>query len=458
MNIQREYNNKLVSAQQAVQHIKSGDVVKYGHFLNCCVALDRALSKRLGEITDLTINAGGYMGVSEVVKVDPNGEHIRYTSAFYSPFERMMAKSCACMTHVPMLYHEIGSYEEYLPSDVMMIRTAAMDSHGYFNFGACTDNQRDHIDHAKRIIVEVNPDIPYCLGGSRESLHISEVDCIVEADDPVFAFPKATPTDTEKKIAAHVVDFIEDGACIQLGVGGIPNSVGKLIAESDLKELGVHTEMMVDAYLEMYKAGRITNRNKKLDKGKMVFSFMGGSRELYDFVHKNPLFASYPTAYTNKPENVAMNPKVVSINGAIEVDLFGQVSSESNGLRHISGTGGQFDFHYGAYHSKGGKAFICLESTMTDKDGNIHSRIRPTFDPYTVVTLPRSVVHHVATEYGVAQLKGKSVWQRTEALINIAHPDFRDELIRDAEKMNIWRPEKRRDYVEDNVMAIASTR
>jgi acyl-CoA hydrolase len=438
MSYAKEYQQKLVQVGQAVQKIKSGDIVKYGHFLNCCVALDRALAKRIGSLKDLTINAGGYMAISDAVNVDPNGNFIRYNSPFYSPFERTMAKSSSCMAHVPMLYHEIGSYEEFLRSDVMMVRTAPMDKHGYFNFGACTDNQRDHIEKSKMIIVEVNPEIPYCLGGYRESLHISEVDFIVEADDPVFVFPKVKPTEIEMKIATQIITYIEDGACIQLGVGGIPNSVGMLIAKSDLKEIGVHTEMMVDAYLEMYKAGRITNRKKVLDKGKMVFSFMGGSRELYDFVDRNPLFATYPTDYTNKPSNIAMNPNVVSINGALEVDLFGQVSSESKGLRHISGTGGQFDFHFGAYHSNGGKAFVCLESTVIDKDGNVSSRIRPTFDPYTVVTLPRSVVHHVVTEYGVAQLKGKSTWQRAEALINIAHPDFRDELIREAQKMNIW--------------------
>jgi len=440
MGFEKEYQQKMVTVDEAVQTIKSGETVKYGHFLSSCIALDRALAKRLPELKDLTINGGAIVGISEVIKADPAGEHMRYLSAFYSPFERAMGLGSKAMAHTPMLYHEVGGYDEFLESDVMMIRTSSMDEHGYFNFGVCTDCQRDCIENAKRIIVEVNPGMPYCLGGNRENVHISEVDMIVEADDPVFTFPKINNTDTERNIAKHVVALIEDGSCIQLGVGGIPNSIGKLIAESGLKDLGVHTEMMVDGYLEMYKAGCITNEKKVLDKGKMVFSFMGGSQELYDFVNKNPLFASYPTAYTNKPSNIAMNPNMVSINGALEVDFFGQVSSETNGLRQISGTGGQFDFHFGAYHSEGGKAFICLESTRTEKDGSLSSRIRPSFDQFTVVTLPRSIVHYVVTEFGVAKLKGKNAWQRVEALVNIAHPDFREELIKEATEMGMWRP------------------
>jgi acyl-CoA hydrolase len=247
----------------------------------------------------------------------------------------------------------------------------------------------------------------------------------------------------DEAIASLIVSQIEDGSCLQLGIGGMPNAVGKLIARSDVRDLGVHTEMLADAYLDMYEAGRITNARKALDQGKMTYTFALGSRRLYDFLHDNPACASYPVDYTNRLVHISANDKVVSINNALEVDLYGQVSSESSGFRHITGTGGQFDFAYGAYHSQGGKSFICLSSTVADAKGTVRSRIRPFFSPGTVVTLPRTITHHVVTEYGIACLKGKSTWERAEALIEIAHPDFRDELVREAEKMRVWSPANR---------------
>jgi acyl-CoA hydrolase len=224
-----------------------------------------------------------------------------------------------------------------------------------------------------------------------------------------------------------------------------------MIADSDLKDLGVHTEMLVDAYVDMYRAGKITNRNKKDNPGKLVYTFALGSHKLYDFIHKNPACACFPVGYVNNLERIAGNDKAVSINNAVEVDLYGQVCSESSGFRQISGTGGQFDYVYGSYHSKGGKSFICLPSTKKDKKGNITSRIRPFTDHGTIVTVPRTAVHYIVTEYGKASLKGKTTWERAEALVNIAHPDFREELIREAEKMGIW---KKRRSQEPNVRMV----
>jgi acyl-CoA hydrolase len=235
------------------------------------------------------------------------------------------------------------------------------------------------------------------------------------------------------------MSLIEDGSTIQLGIGGLPNIVGALIASSGLKDLGVHTEMLADSYVDMYEAGRITGLNKNLNRGKMVYTFALGSQKLYDFLNNNPIASIFPVSYTNDPHVIGQNPKVVAINNAIEVDLFSQVASEASGSRQISGTGGQLDFILGAYRSEGGKGLICINSTFTRKDGSIGSRIVPTLSPGTIVTCPRSVVHYVLTEFGIAQLKAKSTWERSEALINIAHPDFREQLVKDAQALGIWR-------------------
>ena len=229
-----------------------------------------------------------------------------------------------------------------------------------------------------------------------------------------------------------------DGNCIQLGIGGIPNAVGKMVAKSDLKDLGVHSEMYADAYLEMYKVGKITGARKNIDKYKQVYSFAMGTQEMYDFIDDNPGLAAYPIDYTNAPWIISQIDNFVSINAALEVDLFGQICSESIGTKHVSGTGGQLDFVEGAYKSKGGQSFVCLPSTVEIK-GEIITKIKPILTPGAIVTVPRTATHMVVTEYGIANLKGKNTWQRAEALINIAHPDFREALIKEAEAMKIWR-------------------
>ena len=231
---------------------------------------------------------------------------------------------------------------------------------------------------------------------------------------------------------------IEDGATLQLGIGGLPNTIGRLIAESDLKDLGIHTEMLVDSCVDLYEAGRVTGRLKSVDRFKMTYTFALGTKKLYDFMHMNPTCASYPVNYVNDPRIIAFNPKVVAINNALEIDLFSQVCSESAGTRQISGTGGQLDFIFGAFQSKGGKGIISLSSTYTEAGGTVRSRIVPWLRPGSIVTVPRSIVQYVATEYGIVQLKGCSTWERAEKLIGIAHPDFRDGLIKQADEMKIW--------------------
>ena len=245
--------------------------------------------------------------------------------------------------------------------------------------------------------------------------------------------------DVNQAVARLIVDQIPDGACLQLGIGGMPNAVGSLIAESDLKDLGVHTEMYVDAFVDIAKAGKITGAHKNIDRYRQTYAFAAGTKKLYDYLNDNPECMSAPVDYTNSIATISSIDNFISINNAVDVDLYGQISAESSGIRQISGAGGQLDFVMGAYLSKGGKSFVCLSSTFTNKKGETFSRILPTLHNGSVVTDTRSNAHYIVTEYGMANLKGKSTWERAEALINIAHPDFRDQLIKDAETAHIWR-------------------
>jgi acyl-CoA hydrolase len=316
-----------------------------------------------------------------------------------------------------------------------------MDKHGYFNFSLYNSATRAMVEKAKTVIVEVNDKLPVCLGGREECIHISEVDLVVEGPNPeLVELPRLAPTEVDKAIARLIVGQMRDGSTIQFGIGGMPDTIGRMLCESDLKDLGMHTEMLVDAYADLFEAGKLTNCCKNIDRGKGVFAFSVGSKRLYEWADCNPGLASYPVDYTNDPNIIAANDNVVAINNCVEVDLFGQINSESSGLRQISGTGGQLDFTTGAYMSRGGKAFVCMSSTYTDKKtGELNSRIVPTLGEGSIVTGPRSQSPYIVTEYGIANLHGRSTWERAERVIEIAHPQFRDELVREAQRMNVWR-------------------
>lgn len=435
-----EYKKKLVTADEAVKVIKSGDWVEHAFGVAGANELDAALARRKDELWDVKIRCdiGAWPHYSN--EADPTGEHFYWNSWHCGGLDRKYYNQ-GVLSYIPMKFHEcpMMTRNDCVPTNVFMATVSPMDKHGYFSFGAGCPSAWAAIEKAQYVLLEVNTNMPRVLGGNQESIHISQVDYVVESSNmPLPTIPDVAPNETEQKIAGHIIERLYDGCCVQLGIGGIPNAMGAMIAESDLKDLGVHTEMYVDAYVKMSKAGKVTGACKNIDKYKQVFSFAMGSRELYDFIDDNPGVISYSVDYTNSPVIVATIDNFVSINACIEVDLFGQVCSESVGTRHISGTGGQLDFVEGAYKSKNGQSFICMTSTFNGKNG-IVSRIKPILTPGAIVTDPRTATHMIVTEYGVANMKGKSTWERAEALINIAHPKFKDELVKEAEKMSIWR-------------------
>ena len=435
-----EYSEKLVSADAAIKKIKSGDRIYYGEFVLFPETLDQALCRRMaaGDLGNITIESVCLTRPPAAAKDPGLKDLIRVDDWHFGVTSRNLYNE-GVSVYKPITYHQgpriIRKYRDY---DAVFLPTGPMGPRGNFNFGLCNSISSAVLDKAKEIIVEVNSSIPKCLGGNQESIHISRVTQVVEGTNPpLLEVPPAKPSEIETQIAQHLMKEIEDGCCLQLGIGGLPNVIGDMIANSDLRDLGLHTEMMVDSCVDLYEKGRITGARKTIDKYKMTYTFAMGTRKLYDFLDDNPVCASYPVNYVNDPRIISLNPKVVAINNAIEVDLFSQVASESVGPRHISGTGGQLDFIFGAFNSKGGKGIISLSSTYIDKKGQRKSRITPTLSPGTIVTVPRSIVQYVATEYGVVQLKGKSTSERAEALISIAHPDFRDDLMKEAERLGI---------------------
>ena len=440
MNYREEYASKLTTAAQAVSVVKDGDWIDYGWCTGHPVALDQALAERMPQLTDIKVRGGVALWAPAIFKIDNPQDHFCWNSWHMSGIERK-AVDQGFAYYSPMRYSERPRfYRENVEVDVVMIQVTPMDEHGYFNFGPSASHLADMCRTAKHIIVEVNANMPRCLGGFDEGIHVSQVDAIVEGNNPEIGLLNgAAASDVDKAVAELIVKEIPNGACLQLGIGGMPNAVGSLIAESDLKDLGVHTEMYVDAFVDIANAGKINGSKKNFDRGRQTYAFAAGTKKLYDYLDNNPECMSAPVDYTNDARVIAGLDNFISINNAVDIDLFGQVNSESAGIRHISGAGGQLDFVMGAYLSHGGKSFICCSSSFTSKDGQLHSRIVPTLTQGSIVTDTRANTQYLVTEYGMVNLKGLNTWQRTEAIISIAHPQFRDELIKEAEKMKIWR-------------------
>jgi acyl-CoA hydrolase len=423
---------KAISAEEAASLARSGMWLDYGAALGQPDAFDKALAARKETLENVKIRSCLSMRPREVVEEDPEGKHFFLFSWHFSGYDRKKHDAGRC-TYMPLNLGEVPDYyRRFLPPvDIAVIKTCPMDERGYFNFSAANLWHRAVVENSKAVIVEVSRGLPY-VSGVENAVHASEVDYIIEGDDqaaPELPNPQATVID--RAVARLIAGEIEDGACLQIGIGGMPNAVCALLLESGVRDLGVHTEMLTDGIAELYKAGRITGARKTLDPGKIVFTFSLGSSATYAVADRNSDLCCNPVDYTNSPHIIQQNDRVVSINNTTQIDLQGQAASESDGHRHISGTGGQLQFVRGAYASKGGKSFICLASTYT-RGGEARSRIVLNLTPGNIVTTPRSDGMYVVTEYGMVNLKGKSVAERAGALISIAHPDFRERLEREA--------------------------
>ena len=415
MGYSEEYQKKLVSADEAVKAVHSGDWVDYGWCNGTADALDKALAKRTDELTDVNVRGGILLKLPAIFEREDAGEHFTWNSWHMSGIERKLI-SRGCAYYAPIRYSELPRYYRDLKTRnaVAMFQVAPMDNHGFFNFGPNASHLAAVVETSATVIVEVNQNMPRCLGGTENNVHISDVDFIVEGSNPPIAEMGAggPASEVDKAVAKLIVNEIPDGACLQLGIGGMPNAVGSLIAESDLKDLGVHTEMYVDAFVDIAKAGKINGSRKNIDRFRQAFAFGCGTKKMYDYLDNNPEILSAPVSYTNDIRSISALDNFMSINNAVDLDLFGQINAESAGTKHISGAGGQLDFVLGAYLSNGGKSFICCSSTYKTKDGQVKSRILPTLNPGSIVTDTRANTHYLVTEYGIVNVKGLSTWQK----------------------------------------------
>lgn len=417
-----QYKSKIFSAEDAVTIVKSGDRIFVSGNAATPTLLMNALSRRAPELMDVEVNHVLLLGDDPLSKPGMEG-HFSHNSLFVGPADRA-AIAGGYSNYVPVHLSQIPALftDGYIPLDVAFVHLSQPDEHGFMSLGVECAISKAAVESAKVVVAQVNEKMPRTLGDV--FVHVSHVHKIVECSEPLKNLPAGKgSSETEKEIGRHIAGLIEDGATLQLGIGGIPDAV---LAQLDGKRhLGIHTEMVSDGVVKAIERGIITNQKKTLHPGKVISTFVLGSNELYAYVDNNPYFELHPCNYTNNPYVIARNDKMVAINSCIQVDITGQVCSDSMGSVIYSGFGGQVDFIRGAAASKGGKPIIALPSTA--KKGAI-SRIVPYLTQGAGVVTSRADVHYVVTEFGVALLHGKNLRQRAEALIAITHPQFREEL------------------------------
>ncbi|NLB53970.1 MAG: acetyl-CoA hydrolase/transferase family protein [Syntrophomonadaceae bacterium] len=423
-----DYYKKLLSVDDAAKLIKSGTHIFSAGWAGDPDALINAISARSSELEDVVFCSNNSLRLA--FNEPHNDGHIRNNQWFVGPGARKDIQD----GNGTYTVHNLSKMERDmagLPIDYGIMMVSPPDKYGFMSFGVMVCYARYLVENARTVIVQVNENMPYVRGDSL--VHISEVDHVCEDHSPIATIPLIPVNERSKAIAEFINPYIEDGSTIQLGIGAIPNSVGKLLAEKH--DLGVHSEMITEGVMELIESGAVNNSRKTMHKYKSIGTFAGGSERLYKWLDNNPFVEFYPAHYVNDPYIISRQPKLVSINATLSVDLAGQACSESIGPRQYSGVGGQMDFNLGAGLCPGGQAFMVLNSTANTKEGVI-STIVPTFPRGTFVTTNRNDIDHVVTEYGVAKLRGKSLRERTNALISIAHPDFRAELKAEALKMN----------------------
>ncbi len=425
-----QYREKLRRADEAVQVIKSGDRVYYGGNAAIPMALVRALAGRYAELENVQLSHVLLLGEDPLSRPEMEG-HFRHNSLFVGPADRE-AVNAGRADYVPIFLFQIPRLFEQgiVPLDVAMVMVSPPDEHGFMSFGVETLATRTACANAKKVVVQVNELMPRVLGDS--FIHVNRVDAIVEATEKLPELEPKPASDVEKKIGAYIREMLHDGATLQMGIGGVPDAVYEMA--DGLKDLGIHTEMLSDGAMRAIERGIVTGQKKTLHQGKVVITFALGTRTLYEYLDNNPLIEAHPVEYVNDPFVVSRNENMIAINSAIEVDLTGQVCSDSIGSRIYSGFGGQVDFIRGAAHSKGGKPIIAIPSTA--KKGS-QSRIVTFLQQGAGVVTTRADVHYVVTEHGVAHLFGRNLRERVEALIEVAEPRFRDELIRGAKERKL---------------------
>lgn len=423
---------RRITAAEAAGLVKSGDWVDYGAVLAQPDVFDRALAERKAELRDVKIRACLSTRPRAALEADPQCGHFQWYSWHFSAYDRKQHDAGLCH-YIPCNLGEIPDYyrRSIDPPDMLVLKARDVDANGYFNLSISNLWNRAIAERARIVVVEISEGLPYVYGADN-GLHISEVDFVIAGNPgPPPELPNPPPCETDRAIARLIAAEIGDGACLQIGIGGMPNAVCALLLESGVRNLGVHTEMLTDGLIALYKGGFITGAAKSLGPGKIVCSFGLGSQALFRTIDRNVDFECWPVERTNLPHMIMQNDRVVAINNTTQMDLQGQASSESSGHRHISGTGGQLQFVRGAYASQGGKSIICLSSTY-ERHGQRRSRIVLDLTPGNVVTTPRSDMMYVVTEFGIVNLKGKTVPERARAMISLAHPEYREGLERQA--------------------------
>lgn len=437
MNWEQDYQKKLVTVEEAAGVVKSGDRMWFGAIMSSPVDLGNALCKRYKELEDVTLFSGLALYPFEFLRGYCKG-HLNYKCLFQGPLERKFAPE----GNIEVTSYNFSSCDwitrNIIKPNIAVFEVSPPDERGYMSFGPIgTYNGYLISQLASTVIVQVNRETPYIPGSREAFLHVSEVDYICEKDHKLVELPNPPISEEDRKIAEFIAEQIPDGACLQAGLGGIPNAVCELL--DNKKDLGVHAEMICDGIVTLAEKGIINCSKKNYHYGRIVTPMGPGCKSTYDFMNKNQLMEMYPISYVNNVNVIGRNDNIMSINGALMVDLTGQVCSESIGFDMFSGTGGQLDFVLGAGLSRGGKSFLALHSAQANKENGVKSRILTKLPPGTVVTVPRSVVHHVVTEYGIVDLRQKSIPERVRLMVSIAHPDVREDLLREAKEVGLLR-------------------
>ena len=425
-----KYLSKRRTAEEAAKVIRSGDCVYIHPGCAAPQQLVQAMVGRADELRKVKVIHILTRGIADYVRPEM-AESFRHVALFSGANVREAINEGRA-DFVPIFLGEIESLfsSGALPVDVALIHVSPPDEHGFCSFGVGVETTKTAAECARIVIAQVNPKVPRTLGDS--FIHINKIHYVVEVSDDLLEFPMGEVSDIAMRIGRHIADLIEDGSTLQLGIGEIPDAVLNYLGEK--MHLGIHSEMVSDGVIDLIESGVITNEKKTLHAGKILVTFVLGTRRLFEFIHNNPIFEFHPAQYTNDPFIISRNDKQVSINSAIEVDLTGQVCADSIGYSFYSGIGGQVDFVRGAARSKGGKPIIALRSTALNDTA---SRIVPHLKEGAGVVTSRGDVHYVVTEFGVAYLHGKTVRERCRSLINIAHPKFREELERSARARNL---------------------